>query len=241
MGKDHYIKKFGEIKDFEVKCSSCGKLFFVKEREKRFPQREVYYCSRSCANRRIRTDEIKNKISISVRKNYNSSERKRQRDLFKVANICNNCNCLFLTNKRWVIRLFCSRECRTYFERKDNGDKENYCRASGFRFNLHDFPEEFELKLIDKYGWYKAKNRGDNSKGVSRDHIYSVSEGFKNNIDPKIISHPANCQLMRQNENSSKYSKCDIKIEDLIKKIKKWDKKYNGKILNDGIGVSLQN
>ena len=41
-----------------------------------------------------------------------------------------------------------------------------------------------------------------------------------------IISHPANCQLLRHNDNASKNRECDIEIEDLIEKIEKWNQKY---------------
>lgn len=44
------INKFGEKKEFAVICKSCDKSFIVSEREKLFPQKEVYYCSRSCSN-----------------------------------------------------------------------------------------------------------------------------------------------------------------------------------------------
>ena len=42
-----------------------------------------------------------------------------------------------------------------------------------------------ELNLIKKYGWYKAKNHGNNLNGISRDHMLSIADGFKNSIDPK--------------------------------------------------------
>jgi len=44
------INKFGEKKTFEVTCQSCSKQFDVIEREKLFPSKEKYFCSRSCAN-----------------------------------------------------------------------------------------------------------------------------------------------------------------------------------------------
>ena len=56
--------------------------------------------------------------------------------------------------------------------------------------------------------------------------MYSVYDGYKNNIDSKIISHPANCQLMQQTKNSSKYKKSSITLEALLERIKKWNKKY---------------
>jgi len=44
------INQFGELKTYSVSCSCCSNLFEVKEREKLHPQKEAYYCSRSCAN-----------------------------------------------------------------------------------------------------------------------------------------------------------------------------------------------
>ncbi len=45
-----YEMRVCEIKEFEVKCECCEKMFIVKEREKVFPKKEKYFCSRSCAN-----------------------------------------------------------------------------------------------------------------------------------------------------------------------------------------------
>lgn len=80
---------------------------------------------------------------------------------------------------------------------------------------------------MQNIGWYKAKNKGNNLNGVSRDHIISVKYGFENNIDPKIISHPANCQLLRHNDNVSKGKNNHITLQELLLKIEEWDKKYN--------------
>lgn len=44
------IDTYGLLKEFSVNCVNCEKNFFVKEREKLFPQKKKYFCSRSCAN-----------------------------------------------------------------------------------------------------------------------------------------------------------------------------------------------
>lgn len=103
----------------------------------------------------------------------------------------------------------------------------NYRSDCSFKFNLADYPSEFDFTLIEQFGWYRAKNRGDNPNGISRDHLVSVKYGFDNNIDPKIISHPANCQLIRHNENVSKGIKCKISLEQLLEKINYWNNKYS--------------
>ena len=45
-----FNSKLGEIKDFLVVCSCCSIEFEVKEREKQFPSKAQYFCSRNCAN-----------------------------------------------------------------------------------------------------------------------------------------------------------------------------------------------
>ena len=43
-------QKFGSIQTYSVECYCCKIIFSVTEREKLFPSREKYFCSRSCAN-----------------------------------------------------------------------------------------------------------------------------------------------------------------------------------------------
>jgi len=110
--------------------------------------------------------------------------------------------------------------------RKKRAALTNYRADCAFRFSLNDYPSEFEFGLVEEYGWYKAKNRGDNLNGISRDHIVSVRYGFDNNIDPAIISHPANCRLVQHGENSSKGSQCGMTVDQLLEKIEKWNQRY---------------
>jgi len=72
--------------------------------------------------------------------------------------------------------------------------------------------------LIKQYGWYSAANRKNNLEGCSRDHLYSVSDGFKNGVDPKIIAH-------RTNQN--KHSKSSITLEELMKRITMFEQRYH--------------
>lgn len=50
ISKLKFDLKLGEIKKFEVICSCCENIFIVEEREKQFPTKTEYYCSRNCAN-----------------------------------------------------------------------------------------------------------------------------------------------------------------------------------------------
>jgi hypothetical protein len=104
---------------------------------------------------------------------------------------------------------------------------ERYRQLCEFKFGVKSFPKEFNLKLIQEHGWYQAANRGNNLDGVSRDHIISVKFGFENNIDPEIISHPANCRLMRHTSNQKKNRNSNMSLEELKGKIKRWNKKHS--------------
>lgn len=99
----------------------------------------------------------------------------------------------------------------------------SFCR---FSFNVYDFPHEFDLNLVEKFGWYKPTNGGNNLFGVSRDHIFSVRDGFLAKIDPKIVRHAANCRLLLQSDNVRKYSRSLITLDELHEKIKIWNEKY---------------
>jgi hypothetical protein len=74
--------------------------------------------------------------------------------------------------------------------------------------------------LLVKHGMYHRKT---NPGGVVRDHRISVNYGYKNNIDPKIISHPANCEFLLHSQNAKKSFKNSCTIENLLDDITKWD------------------
>lgn len=52
-------------------------------------------------------------------------------------------------------------------------------------------------------------------------------DGFRNNIDPKIIKHPANCRLILQSENFNKKDESHLTIEQLLEKINEFNLKYD--------------
>ena len=94
-----------------------------------------------------------------------------------------------------------------------------YRQLCEFKFALNEFPDKFNFKLIETYGWYSAKNRGNNMNGITRDHMYSIRDGFLNNVDPKILAHPANCELLLHQDNITKKSNSSITLDELLKRI----------------------
>jgi hypothetical protein len=67
----------------------------------------------------------------------------------------------------------------------------------------------------------------DAKRGYELDHKFSKYKGFLNNIDPAIISHPANLEMIEKSQNRSKSSKCSITLETLLESIYKFDSKIN--------------
>lgn len=187
-------------------CSNCGNEF-EQDSTRRYKKK---FCSRSCSNKRSHSNSTKNKISESLK-----TGRKRN---------CQYCGNEFSMNDRRG--KYCSWECVKEKRREHLDEYAKYRRDCLFNFSLNDYPDEFDFKLIEEHGWYKAKNNGDNLNGVSRDHIISIKYGFKNNIPAKVISHPANCQLLLHSDNASKFDKCSISIEQLYRKIEEWNSKY---------------
>jgi uncharacterized C2H2 Zn-finger protein len=209
--KESYANRHGVIITENVTCSNskCDKTFSIEYRTGK--KKIKNFCSRSCANSRgTLSIETKQKIADSLKKELKEC-------------ICKNCNKQF---KYYRKKIYCSSDCYALYKKKDRTDLRNYRLEASFNFNIFDYPEEFDLELIKKYGFYSAANRGCNLNGISRDHAYSCKMGLINNIDPKILSHPANCILMRHNDNISKHSNSSITIDELLIRIEKWNKKY---------------
>lgn len=75
--------KLGEIKEFEVTCNCCGKKFIIKEREYKFNPNKKYYCTRSCANTRVLSDETKKRISESLFSSEKNIKRREEKEVHK--------------------------------------------------------------------------------------------------------------------------------------------------------------
>ena len=71
-------------------------------------------------------------------------------------------------------------------------------------------------KIIDPNGLKEV-----DSKKYHIDHIYSVSDGFINNVDPKIISSVYNLRVISQDDNLSKGKNSEITLEKLLNMYKK--------------------
>lgn len=229
-------------KDREVVCQICGKIFTINATDNIFKNGKYRKtCSDECSKKltALKTDKVEKskKVSGAVRAYLIKSGKNLLCETHKK---CKYCNRDFIVSH--IGQEFCSRECARNYRRlkeiKNLEEQKIYRSQAKFKFALSSYPNEFEFNLIKESGWYKASNHGDNLKGISRDHMFSVDEGYKQGIDPYLISHPANCKLMKHEDNFKKLTKCSITIDELQKRIREWNLKYGvyeNKIVYDKI------
>lgn len=198
------------------KCIHCGKVLSYKYRRNTF-------CNNSCkASHTYKgRDRSKNIFSAVGIANILASNAKRKLSISDVF-------CLYCNNKlNRDNAFFCDRSCQKNYNRIGLDAFIIYKADAAFRFSIKDYPDAFDFSLIEKHGWYKPSNRGDNVAGVSRDHMLSVKQGFQLGVDPILIAHPANCKLMVHSDNISKNKKSSITLDDLLNRIQYWTEKYS--------------
>ena len=162
-----------EKKEYHLNCKKCKEPYTIIVSDKEFKRNKFKkHCSYNCANSRIQTEEINLKRSKTLSNKYLDNKEIRK---------CKECGDEFETRKKRN-KLFCNQSCSSLYnnrvrniERKNNlTEYELYREKCKFNFNIYEYPDYFNLDLIDKYGWYKASNRGNNLNGISRDHKISI-------------------------------------------------------------------
>lgn len=182
------------------------------------------FCSHSCATT---FHNLGRTVSNSTKKSISKKLKDRSDQIGRIKVACKECAVEINKWKDGKRSIFCSNECKIKNHQKFKNYNSNislitYRALCKFKFNIFDYPEKFDLKLIEQYGLYSPINKKNNLNGISRDHMVSVQFGFENNIPPEHLAHPANCKLMIHNENISKNRKCSITYHELLERIKNW-------------------
>lgn len=207
-------------------CLNCQNVLSYERRRNKF-------CKQSCAalyNNALTNDQRSKKLLGRKPGNYGkfTSSKTIKNNLFKSQIVgpftrvyCCKCK---ITGKLWY-----SPTIKTIHPDSVE-NKKLYSYQSRFTFSITDYPEWFSYAsdLIKQHGWYSASNRKNNLSGCSRDHLYSVYDGFKHNIDPKILSHPANCRIVPHRQNQNKHSKSSITLAQLLGRINLFNNMYLG-------------
>ena len=93
-----------------------------------------------------------------------------------------------------------------------NYSEEDLIKLSGYKNHVSQLTEQ-------NYRKYKSSinplnlQRGRNKYHL--DHVYSIMDGFRNNVKPEIISHPANLQMLLEKINISKGDMSEISLDEL--------------------------
>lgn len=104
-----------------------------------------------------------------------------------------------------------------------------YKVACRFTFSLRRVPKLFieAADLVETLGWYSPANSpAPNPTGVSRDHLFSIHDGFRLGVPPAILRHPANCQLVPHVENQKKHHHSAISLSELLTRIAAHEQAY---------------
>lgn len=100
-----------------------------------------------------------------------------------------------------------------------------YRKSCEFTFNILDYVMLIDSSISNDIGWYSPTNKRNNLVGASKDHMFSVYNGFVLNIDSYIIKHPANCEIILFSNNSSKGKRNKINLIFLLKRILEFESK----------------
>jgi predicted nucleic acid-binding Zn ribbon protein len=225
--------------DSPEKCIECGSAISYTKKENKF-------CSHSCAakhsnkNRPKESFKIKHSAAgiekIILSNKVRSENRKKLLQQF----IDSFVGPLFTKEKALLRQLrkeprkcfcgnptpkhkYCSHGCSMSRSRKRD--------AFAFNFNVYDYPDLFDLALLNKVGFCSfggKRGKSYNPHGLSRDHKVSAEYAIINNCDPYYITHPCNCALIPMIENNKKKTKCSITYEELVRLCDSYDAQRGG-------------
>lgn len=103
---------------------------------------------------------------------------------------------------------YCSEECKIEYKEKELSEREKYRRRVLMETN----------RSIRLYG-HKIKDLNLRSIDYHLDHKYSIFEGYKNNVDVRVIGHWLNLEIIPKNKNLIKSSRCSVEIQHLLEGI----------------------
>ena len=186
-------------------CQNCGS---------RFVSRENDYCSRRCA-------AILNNARVPRRRGPLPKPRMPRKYRRWREDVVGEFTRVFYNECAKTGRFFWAISRRKYHP-DAYSNRAEYARACRFKFAVSQHPELFDLSLIERLGWYSTpgSRRGvRNLEGVSRDHLLSIDDGWKQHVPPRIMRHPANCRLISHRENQRKSRRSLITLAELMARI----------------------
>lgn len=226
-------------KERKYKCLQCDTEFISKENRR--------FCSKSCAakhNNKFRSAESRLKQKETLLSTLEAkpklppkpkkpklikpkliTERRKKHGLIKDPKIGPNSR-IYILKCSHSGELFVSRTITKYSPTYRHLYSREGKAVYKFTFNIYEYPDLFDLSLIEKYGWYSVGGKSKkpiNKYGCSRDHKVSINDAISNGYDPYYIKHPLNCDLMLHADNKKKHYRSSISYEDLVIAVDEYD------------------
>lgn len=152
----------------------------------------------TCLENAHNCPEYLKRHSIQVQNQWNGrGNKKRRKETSKTAQ-------KYFTNKLRKENHQKLREKYQFIYAKHNPDYRAYAR----------------LCRVSAQRWAKNQGYKLGKQTLHVDHIFSIFDGFKKKVSPKIMSHPCNLQILTAKQNSSKGFKSAITKEELLRRIK---------------------
>lgn len=203
---------------FETDSSNLAKHYNSKQCQRNYKPRVCEECSSSCFKRfcSLRCS------ALFLNRTTTKGFKKQQPTISYI--------CCVLCRQEKRTSMFYKHKCKPATKKRSikNDPKALYRHNCRFLFSLSAYKDWFSYAtdLIKKHGWYSPSNKLANLTGCSRDHLYSVSDGYKNNIPASLLAHPANCEIVPHPLNQRKSGKSSITLEELYKRIDLFNQKY---------------
>jgi hypothetical protein len=103
-------------------------------------------------------------------------------------------------------------------------------------------PHESKYQYTERVGYLTDRNyrrykdildpQGLRSHQWHLDHVFSKSDGFRYNVDPVVVAHPANLRIISASANSSKNFRSEISLQVLLERIEEWNKIHSSNDAN---------
>lgn len=170
----------------EIKCKECG---LNKPKFLRISTGYRDFCCNSCKNKWIyENTDLKERISKSSKNTYNK---------FTISEIRQQ------QNKR----------LQTMINRNIISSLEDRSYLNIYYREVWRYTNQNNLKQLKNYN---KRGRLEILGSYQLDHMFSISEGFRQKIPPYIIGNINNLKMIPSIKNSSKKQKCSITIEEIM-------------------------
>lgn len=209
---ENEINKIIELYQNGYSCEKIGKIYNMSKIPIRKLMKENKILRKGCSDGKkiILNDEQKNKI-----KDLYLIEFKNMEEISKI---------LLLSSGFISSFIYKSEYSRTKSEGVISGNmkKHGYKNHEEYLNGLNEFQKykrevisitnKQPINILENYN--KRGNCGDDKFHL--DHKFSIFEGFKQNIEPKIIGNINNLEFIPWGENLTKRTKCSINKEILL-------------------------